>query len=199
MDKTDWDARHADDDRRWAGEPSPFIVSEAATLRPGRALDLACGQGRHAVWLAERGWHVTGVDFSTVGLEKARSFAATRGVTCEWVAADLLRYQPEPDAYDLVLLTYLHVPAPQRRTILNMAAQAIAPGGALLLIGHDRSNLEHGYGGPHNPAVLYTSPEIVADVPGLVVERAECVERPVQTPDGQRVALDVLLRATRPT
>jgi len=86
MDKTDWDNRHADDDdRRWAGEPCPFVVSEAAALRPGRALDLECGQGRHAVWLAEHGWHVTGVDFSTVGLGKALTFAASRGVTCDGV------------------------------------------------------------------------------------------------------------------
>jgi len=198
MDKTDWDNRHADDDRRWAGEPCPFVVSEVATLPKGRALDLACGQGRHAVWLAERGWDVTAVDFSTVGLEKARSLAASRGATCVWVAADLLRYQPERDAYGLVMLIYLHVPAPERRAILNMAAQATAPGGTFLLIGHDRSNLEHGYGGPYNPAVLYTGPEIVADLPDLVVERAERVERPVQTPEGTRVAFDVVVRATRP-
>jgi SAM-dependent methyltransferase len=199
MDETDWDARHADDARRRGGEPSAFVVSEAATLPPGRALDLACGQGRHAVWLAEHGWQVTAVDFSTVGLEKARAFAERHGVTCDWVAADLLRYEPRRDAYDLVLLSYLHVPALERRTILDMAAQAIAPGGTFLLIGHDRSNLEHGYGGPHNPAVLYTGPEIVADLPGLVVERAERVERPVQTPEGERIALDILVRATRPT
>ena len=198
MDRADWDTRHADDERRWTGEPSRFLVAEVEGLRPGRALDLACGQGRHAVWLAERGWRVTGVDFSTVGIEKARVHAAERGVDVELVNVDLVEFAPEPEGFDLVLVFYLHVPVEERRPVLRAARRALAPGGTFLLVGHDRTNLEHGYGGPHDPRVLYAASEIVADLPGLEVERTERLERPVQTADGDRVALDLLVRARRP-
>ena len=198
MNRDDWDERHGDDTGRFAGEPSRFLLPEVEGLPPGRALDLACGQGRHAVWLAERGWRVTGVDFSTVGIEKARLHAAERGVEVEWVNADLLDYAPEEGSFDLVLVFYLHVPLPDRSTILRSAVRALAPGGTFLLVGHDRDNLERGYGGPHDPRVLYTSSEIVIDLPGLEVERATRVDRPVQTEDGDRVALDLLVRARRP-
>ena len=197
MDRTDWDERHADGTRRWSGEPSRVLVSEAAALPPGRALDLACGQGRHAVWLAERGWDVTAVDFSTVGLGKARAWAAERGVGVHWVNADVVSFQSELAAFDLVLLFYLHVPLADRRTVLRSARGALAPGGTLLLVGHDRANLEHGHGGPRDPGVLYTASEIVADLPGLEIERTARLERPVETDDGDRVALDLLVRARR--
>ncbi len=198
MDKTDWDQRYAADDLRSAGEPSRFLVAEAAALPPGRALDLACGQGRHAVWLAARGWRVTGVDFSQIGLAKARRLAAAQSVEPDWIAADLVDFEPEQGAYDLVLVFYLQVPGPERQVILRRAAGAVAPGGTLLVVAHHRDNLEHGYGGPHNPAVLYTAEEIVAGLDGLEPQRVEQVERSVPTPDGDRIALDLVVRAVRP-
>lgn len=96
-----------------------------------------------------------------------------------------------------MLVFYLQLPAAQRRTIVRAAADAVAPGGTLLLVAHDRSNLKHGHGGPQQPAVLYTGEDVVADLDGsgLEIERAERVERPVQTPDGERIALDALVRA----
>ena len=199
MGSSEWDKRHAERDERWSGEPSRFLVAETATLAPGRALDLACGSGRHAVWLAARGWRVTGVDFSDVGLEAARLRAADRGVEVELVRADLLDYRPEEGAFDLVLVFYLQLPAEQRRIVLPAAVAALAPGGTLLIVGHDLANLTRGYGGPQNPAVLYSAADLVESVDGLDVERAEPVERPVATPEGERVAIDVLLRARRPT
>jgi SAM-dependent methyltransferase len=200
MNSEAWNRRYADRELVWTSEPNRFLVAEVATLAPGRALDLACGEGRNAVWLAERGWRVTGVDFSEVALEKARGLADARGVQAEWVAADLLGYRPEPRAFDLVLIFYLQVPAAQRQVVMRPAAQGVAPGGRLLLVGHDRSNLDNGHGGPQNPAVLYTSQDVVADLDGagLQVERAERVQRPVDTPEGERVALDALVRARRP-
>jgi SAM-dependent methyltransferase len=142
---------------------------------------------------------MTGVDFSEVGLEKARALAAARGVRAEWVTADLRDYTPEPQAYDLVLVFYLQVPATERRPIVRAAAGAVAPGGVFLLAAHDRGNLEHGHGGPQDPTVLYTSGDVVGDLDGagLEIERAETVKRPVQTPEGERVALDALVRAHR--
>ncbi len=199
MHRTDWDRRYTGSELLWSAEPNRFLVAETAELPPGRVLDLACGEGRNGVWLAERGFELTGVDFSAVGIEKARRLAAARGVEAEWVVADLQEYRPEPSAYDLVLLFYLQVPAGQRRTVVRAAAGALAPGGTLLLVAHDRTNLEEGHGGPREPEVLYTADDVVADLEGcgLELERAERVERPVQTPDGERVALDVLVRARR--
>jgi 2-polyprenyl-3-methyl-5-hydroxy-6-metoxy-1,4-benzoquinol methylase len=94
MDSEDWDQRYAGRELVWTAEANRFLVQEVDGMAPGRALDLACGEGRNAVWLAERGWQVTGVDFSEVGLEKARQFADSRGVPAEWIAADLLDYRP---------------------------------------------------------------------------------------------------------
>ncbi len=199
MHRADWDRRYTGSELLWSAEPNRFLVAETAELPAGRVLDLACGEGRNGVWLAERGFDLTGVDFSAVGIEKARRLAAARGVEAEWVVADLQEYRPAQAAYDLVLLFYLQVPAEQRRTVVRAAAGALAPGGTLLLVAHDRTNLEEGHGGPRQPEVLYTADDVAADLEGcgLELERAERVERPVQTPDGERVALDVLVRARR--
>jgi SAM-dependent methyltransferase len=201
VDREEWNRRYAGRELLWTAQPNRFLVAEAADLTPGRALDLACGEGRNAVWLAEHRWQVDGVDFSDVALAKARELAAVRGVEIAWTQADLIEYRPERGRYDLVLLFYLQLPAPERRRIVRAAADAVAPGGRLLLVAHDSSNLEHGHGGPQDPAVLYTAADAAADLDGsgLEIERAELVERPVKTPDGDRTALDALLRATRPT
>jgi len=198
MDMEEWNRRYAGRELLWTGEPNRFLVAESAGLEPGRALDLACGEGRNAVWLASQGWQVTGVDFSGVALEKARLLADARGVEADWVATDLLEYRPEPRAFDLVIVFYLQVPAAQRRRILRAAAEAVAPRGTFLLVAHDSSNIEQGHGGPQEPEVLYTAEDVVADLDGLRIERAGRVERPVQTPDGERDALDALVRAVRP-
>jgi SAM-dependent methyltransferase len=200
MDREEWNRRYAGRELLWTGMPNRFLVAGTDGLSPGRALDVACGEGRNAVWLAEQGWRVTGVDFSDVALEKARRLAAARGVEGEWVAADLLAYRPEELAFDLVVLFYLQVPEAERRAVVRAAAGAVAPGGVFLLIAHDSSNLDEGHGGPQEPAVLYTAADVVADLDGsgLAVERAERVERPVETPDGERIALDALVRAERP-
>ncbi len=200
MDSATWDRRYGGRELIWTAEPNRFLVAETETLAPGRAIDLACGEGRNAIWLAERGWRTVGVDFSDVGLRKARELAAARGISAEWVAADLLEYRPEPKAFDLVLVFYLQVPAAERQPVLQAAADAVAPAGTFLLVAHDSSNLRHGYGGPQTPAVLYTASDVVADIDGrgLQIERAERVERQVRTSDGERVALDALVRARRP-
>jgi SAM-dependent methyltransferase len=197
--REEWNRRYAGSELVWTAQPNRFLVAEAADLTPGRALDLACGEGRNAVWLAEQGWHATGVDFSDVALAKARELAAARGVQLDWTQADLLDFRPEERAYDLVLLFYLQLPARERRQVVRAGADAVAPGGALLVVAHDSANLERGYGGPKDPAVLYTAADVAADLEGrgLEIERAELVERPVETADGERTALDALVRARR--
>jgi 2-polyprenyl-3-methyl-5-hydroxy-6-metoxy-1,4-benzoquinol methylase len=199
MDSDTWNRRYAGRELVWTSEANRFLVEETGALTPGRAIDLACGEGRNAVWLAERGWQVTGVDFSSVGLEKAQRLADARGVQADWIAADLLDFRPDPQAFDLVLIFYLHVPKTQRTPIVRAAADAVRPGGTLLLVGHDSSNIEQGHGGPQDPTVLYTTEDITRDLQGsaLRIERAARVERPVETPNGRRIALDALVRAAR--
>ena len=191
--------------RRWAGEervhastaPSRFVVAEVADLPPGAALDLACGAGRNAIWLAEQGWRVTAVDFSGVALRMARSLEAERRVAVEWVEADVLAWTPPPRAYDLVCVLYLQLPAGERRTALARAAAAVRPGGTLLVLGHDLLNLTDGWGGPTQADVLFTPDDVVAEIGDLRIEKVERVRRAVDEPGASREAIDALVRATR--
>jgi argininosuccinate lyase len=189
-----WDKRHAKAVHVETSGPNPQLMAACADLRPGRALDLGTGDGTNAVWLARHGWEVTAVDFSPVGLDKGRAQAAAEGVAVTWVMADLREYEPPSGAFDLVTLLFLHLPPDERRPIYARAAAAVAPGGTLLVVGHDRSNLEHGVGGPRDPAVLFTPEEIVAELPGFDIVQGEVVARP--TPSG-RAALDAVVRAVR--
>ena len=104
MKREDWDARYASVENLWAVKPNRFLVREAAELEPGRALDLACGEGQNAIWLASLGWDVVGVDYSEVATAKARARAVRDGVEAEFICADLVGYAPDPQAYDLVLV-----------------------------------------------------------------------------------------------
>lgn len=197
MDASDWDARYAAAPLVWSSGPNRFLEEETCDLAPGRALDVACGEGRNAIWLASRGWRATGVDYSPVAIEKAARIAQERGVDVEWVTADVTQWTPEPRAYDLVVLLYLQLPAHERAIAYRGAADAVAPGGTLLVVAHDLDNLVQGYGGPQEPSVL-TTPESVVEVIGdLRVLRAERVRRPVETDAGPVDAIDTLVRATR--
>jgi SAM-dependent methyltransferase len=193
MRSEDWDSRYAEQELVWSAGPNRFLAGEAADLPPGRALDLACGEGRNALWLAERGWRVTAVDFSRVAVEKGGRIADERGLAVEFVVADLLEYEPAAQAYDLAIVFYLQLVADELATVLARAAGAVAPGGTFLLVGHDLRNLTAGHGGPRDASVLYTPEDVVASLGDLEIERAEPVERPV---DGT-VAIDALVRARR--
>jgi SAM-dependent methyltransferase len=193
VEREDWNRKHGEAGPLFGVEPNRFLVAEVSDLSPGRALDVACGAGRNAVWLAERGWTVTGVDFSDVALANARRLAGERGVDVEWVDGDLRDWQP-PATYDLVAVLYLQVPADERRVVLSRAVGALALGGTLLVVGHHSDNIEHGSGGPKDPRVLYSAEDVAADVDGLEVEKAEAVLRPVED---ERDAIDVLVRARR--
>ncbi|HLG07755.1 MAG TPA: class I SAM-dependent methyltransferase [Gaiellaceae bacterium] len=197
MQREDWDRKYAEAELLWSATPNRFLVAEAIDLAPGGALDLACGEGRNALWLAGLGWRVTAVDFSEVAVAKARERAALAGLDVDFVCADLLEYEPERDAYDLVLVFYLQAPADELRLVLSRAAGALVPGGTFLLVGHDLTNMTEGVGGPSDPRVLYTPDDVVAGLPGLEIEKAERVLRDVA--DADRPAIDVLVRARRPT
>ena len=199
VDSEDWNQRYEGGELLWTAQPNRFLVEEVADMAPGRALDVGCGEGRNAVWLAKQGWSVTGVDFSDVGLDKARRLAESEEVSVEWVLADLRTYQPETDAYDLVVVLYLHLPAPERRTVHAAAVRSLRPGGSLVVVGHDLTNLSDGYGGPQDPAILFTPDDVVEDLPTLSILKATRVTRTVSTDAGERTAVDALVRAVRPT
>jgi len=195
-----WDEKYAGIAFQSALPPSGFVAAELTGLRPGRALDLAAGHGRHTVWLAEQGWRVTAVDFSRVGLDQARRLSAARGVDdgrVDWVVADLDDYQPARAAFDLVLMAYFQVGAVLRGKVLAGAAAALAPGGTLLVVGHDLTNHTDGAGGPRYPEVLYTPEGITAGLPGLRIVRAARVRRPVEHDGARATAIDTLVRAER--
>ncbi len=192
-----WDERHAAHEPIESPQPDASLVAVAERLTPGRALDLAAGDGRNAIWLATRGWHATAVDFSSVALDRARQAAAAAGVEVGLVQADLLTWQPEPRSFDLVAIVYLHLPADERRTVYAGAAAAVAPGGRLIVVGHDLLNLTEGVGGPQDPAVLFTAEDIATELredPGLHIETAELVRHDA---GDTRQAIDALVVAVR--
>lgn len=200
MDSSDWDARYAAAPGLvWSAEPNRFVVESVAGLTPGAALDLAAGEGRNAVWLARQGWRVTAVDFSPVAVERGRELAARQGVPVQWRLMDVTAYRPVPGSYDLVLLSYLHLPARELAGVLAAARTALRPGGTVVVVGHDLANLTGGTGGPQDPAVLLTPEAVLDGLAGLHIQRAETVRRPVPHGDGETVdALDTLVVATRP-
>ena len=205
MDSTTWDKKYTDSELLWSADANIWVQDLAKDLAPGIALDVAAGEGRNALWLVARGWQVTAVDFSAVALQRARTLAETRfGTDAERLTtleADVQTWVPPARAYDLVLVAYLHLPGKQRGVVMRAAAEAVAAGGTLLVVGHDLENLGSGHGGPQNPVVLYRPGDIVTDIEPaeLIVDRSETVRRPMTDGQGQPVdALDALVVARRP-
>jgi SAM-dependent methyltransferase len=200
MDHKDWNERYAAQELLWGAEPNRFVEEELRDVPPrGLALDLACGEGRNAIWLAKLGWVVTAVDYSEVALGRARRLAAGQHVDVEWVQADVTSFAPAADAFQLVIVAYLQLPEAERRAVLAHAAAALGRGGILFMVGHARLNLTQGVGGPRQPEVLWEPAEIRQEVTGLglTVRRAEHVRRPVETAEGVKDAIDTVLRAER--
>jgi len=193
-----WNDKYAETELLWSAGPNQFVETFCRDLPTGRAIDLAAGEGRNAVWLAEQGWEATAVDFSDVGIAKAEQMAASRGVSINAVVADLTEYVPTPGGYDLVVVAYLHVPPGERTLMLRRAAEAVAPSGRLLLIAHDLSNIEHGHGGPQDPTVLPTPEDIVSDIGSeLTIDCAKVIDRMVETESGSVAAKDTYVEAHR--
>ncbi len=189
-----WDARHSAHDPIEAHEPDPTLVAVARDLAPGRALDLGTGDGRNAIRLAADGWRVTAADFSGVALERAAAAAEAMGVEIDWRLVDLLTWEPDARAFDLVLLMFIHLPGDERRGVYERAAAAVAPGGSLLVVGHDLLNLAEGVGGPQDPDVLFVPAEVVAGLPaGFTVVQAATVRRG----PGAAVPIDAVVHARR--
>jgi len=208
MDAHDWDRRYADSELVWSKGPNRFVESELAELTPGRAIDVAAGEGRNSIWLAENGWQVTAVDFSGAGLDKGRLLQARhergRELSIDWVLADVVHDDLGVDVYDLAVLAYLQLPADERRTAVRRSFLSLRDGGTLFVVAHDSTNLTEGTGGPQDPAVLYTAEDVLADLDGerFVTVRAGRVTRPVlasEHGDEQpaAIAYDALVRVVR--
>jgi SAM-dependent methyltransferase len=186
-----WEDFYQDRDQVWSGQPNPLLVREVSSLTPGTALDVGCGEGADAIWLARRGWQVTAVDVSATALHRAAGHAAEAGIAhrVTWAQHDLARSFPD-GFFDLVSAQFFHSPvaAPgDREMTLNRSASAVAPGGTLLIVSHAGwpSWVETPPFDYHFPAI----PEILAalDIPGdrWSLEVAELVERDLTGPDGQ--------------
>ncbi len=193
MEREGWNRRWEQREHHCEDDPVDVLEHELAGLPPGRALDLGCGAGRSAVWLAENGWQVTGVDFSDVALGLARE----RRPDVDWVLADLRDYQPEHAAFDLVLVLFVHLPPEERRVLLARAAAALAPGGTALVVGHDATNLGTGAPGPSSPERLYTPDEVARELEGLETVKTGRVTRPVDVDGGTAEAVDTLVVARK--
>ncbi len=210
MDARSWDERYAASELVWSAAPNQFVERDLAALRPGRALDLAAGEGRNALWLAGRGWDVNAVDFSQVALDKGRQVQAqhpqAEDLRVSWVRADVLTYRPPAGELDLVLVAYLQLHEDERRTALRNAFTGLRPGGTFYLVAHDSTNLTEGTGGPTSAAVLYTAEDVLSDLDGerFEVVHAERVERQVggggehvHASEHARTAYDALVHLVR--
>ena len=197
-----WDSRYGSQERIWSGEPNPQLVAEVASLPPGRALDAGSGEGADALWLADRGWRVTAVDVSPVALARAAARAAEHGdevaSRVAWEHVDVRTWSPQLAAYDLVSAQFLH-PAPDvRPQVVRRLAAAVAPGGVLLYVGHDPSDI--GVVPRAQPELKPAASEIaqLLDPAVWVIEVAEARPRPGIHPDGRAVTHhDGLVRARR--
>ena len=192
MDAAAWDQRYLEKDRLWSEAPNLFVADRLSVAAPGVGLDLASGEGRNAIWLAGEGWKMTAVDFSEVAVERGRQ--ASRDV--EFVIADVLDWEPER-SFDLVLIAYLHLEEEALRGTVGRAAGWLEPSGELFMIGHDRSNMELGHGGPQSPEILWDVPTIAGWLQDLRMVESVVVRRPVETEDGVVYARDALVRARR--
>ena len=197
MDSHAWDARYDDTELVWSATPNQFVRSIAAALEPGRALDVAAGEGRNAIWLAEQGWQVDAADFSAVAVDRCVRLAAERGQSerVRAVVADATATDWDAAAYDLVLFSYLQLPRDDWAAALTRAVAATKPEGRIVVISHAAKNLTDGYGGPQDPSVLWDPADVVHSADGfaVTVERAELVERELQTDDGEQVAIDTVV------
>ncbi len=191
MRAADWDERYGEK-QQWSSEPNRLVADLLAEVPPGDAVDLAAGEGRHALWLAGRGWRATAVDFSAVGLDRGRAQPGSAAVT--WVVSDVRTWTTVDASLDLVLVAYLHLPQDEILPLLTRAVGWLRPRGRLLVLGHDVENLTAGVGGPPDPAILHSVERLAPVAALLEVDRFQQGTR--ETPAG--TALDTLLWGRRP-
>ncbi|KRF04040.1 hypothetical protein ASH00_15425 [Arthrobacter sp. Soil782] len=206
FDEAFWDARYGEKKRIWSGRPNPQLVTEAHGLPSGTALDVGCGEGADALWLAERGWHVTGVDISAVALARAaeheqqqRENRGTAIPPVRWEHQDLTVWEPPTGTFDLVTAQYMHLPTAQREPLFRNLARAVVPGGTLLIVGHHPSDMQSGASRPDLPDLYFTAEDIVGLLDdGWEHRTIESRPREASGPDGATLAVaDAVYRGRR--
>lgn len=197
-DDVDWDARYAGAERVWSGRPNGALVAEVADLVPGRALDVGCGEGADAVWLAERGWDVTALDVSRVALERAARHARDAGADVRWLHAALVGAPLEPGTFDLVSAQYPALRRTPGHDAERALLDAVAPGGLLLLVHHADIDSERARASGFDPDD-YIHPGDVAALldDGWRLEVDERRPRHVSGGAGSHHTHDVVIRARR--
>jgi SAM-dependent methyltransferase len=194
----EWDARYTEVDQVWSGNPNGVLVTEVAALPPGRALDVGCGEGADAVWLAGQGWDVTALDVSQVALERAALHARQAGVQVRWMRTGLVEASLSPGGFDLVSAQY---PA-LRRTPTDEAERAllaaVAPGGVLLVVHHADVDADHARARGFDPADYVLPAQVAALLDDdWHLEIDERRPRVVETGAGAGHSVDQVLRARR--
>lgn len=167
-----------------------FVEDRLADVEPGRGIDLASGEGRNAIWLAERGWKMTAVDFSSVALDRGRSLSDE----VDFIEADVFSWEPD-EPVDLVLIAYLQVEAEPLSDLVRKVGGWLAPGGELFMVGHDVSNLDEGIGGPQVLEILWDQDLILEWLGDLRIIEGGIVRRPVEVDGDIAYARDTLIRA----
>ncbi|WP_169943923.1 FAD-dependent oxidoreductase [Microbispora sp. H11081] len=204
VEEAAWEERYRSRPAIWSGRPNPQLVAEAAGLPPGRALDVGSGEGADAIWLATKGWRVTGADISVTALERAAAHAAEAGADVagrvEWLHADLRDHALPEGAYDLVSAQYMHLPGEARRELYARLAAAVAPGGTLLIVGHHPSDLLTTARRMHFPQMMFTAEEIATSLDPAAWEIVAADARPRTAADqeGREITIrDAVLVARR--
>jgi SAM-dependent methyltransferase len=198
-----WDERYLSADMIWSGNANPHLVATATDLVPATALDVGSGEGADAIWLASRGWHVTGIDVSDVALDRAAKRAGEAGEQIAeritWQQADVLSWDPAPARFDLVSAQFMHLPRPALVALHQRLAAAVRPGGTLLIVGHHPSDLATSMGHPDRVHLLFTAEQVAAGLdPGDWHIVVASPERQAIDPDGQPVTIrDAVMRAVR--
>ena len=171
-----WEERYSGDQKVWSGNPNAQLVAEASRLSPGTALDVGCGEGGDVIWLAQQGWRVTGADFSANGLARAARHAEEAGVAdrTDWWQVDARAFAADGRSYDLVTTHFLHPPDGGMVDVTRRLAEAVAPGGHLLIVGHAPSQAFEHLAASHRNAMWLAEellPALPDDVEALVVEQ----------------------------
>lgn len=192
-----WNERYRQKSLVWGKEPNQFVVERLSGLEPCRVLDLGCGEGRNAIWLAVQGHDVTGVDVSDVAISRASDIAEEIGVPVAFMAADVRTWEPEPESFDLVVLAYMQAPPQIRPALHEKVARALVPGGRVFLIAHHKDNASKGVGGPPMH-VLFDEDELAADFSGFNIAENTAVLRRVENGEASGDAVDLLFDASKP-